>query len=302
MASIILPTFEWTRSCAQLASQLEPEDELLVVCDSEDDPVADVDLPAQADLLVAGEPEGCSGKANAVALALECASQDRIVLTDDDLERDADWLATMKRLGEEHGTVTTIPVFVSDEYPFKLFEPLCLVVAALVVDRTNWVTWGGGVTFDRREIDLEGYVADLRRTVSDDALLAEYTDDVVASPELVNEVHVPGGPRATYERLTRFVTIFYRFAPRRTLAILGLFVAIVILGVIATLPVGLAVTALAYGRYRAFGVDRWTWLFAVPSVALTPLLGVVGILRPTFVWGGRRYRWDDTFDVTVLES
>ncbi len=301
MASIILPTFEWTQSCEQLARQLEADDELLVVCDSESDPVASADLPEAAELLVAGDPEGCSGKANAVALALEHASQDRIVLTDDDVDRDDDWLATIKRLGEEHGTVTAIPVFVSEEYPFKLFEPLCIVVASLVVDRTSWVTWGGGVTFDRRDIDIEGYIADLRRTISDDALLAEYVDDVVASRELVNEVQVPGGPRATYERLTRFVTIFYRFAPRRTLAILAIFLAVVLIGTLAPLAVAVGVTTLAYDRYRALGVDRRTWLFAAPALVLAPLLGIAGIVRPTFVWGGRRYRWEETFDVTVLE-
>ena len=47
--------------------------------------------------------------------------------------------------------------------------------------------------------------------------------------------------------------------------------------------------------------DRRTWLFAVPSLVLAPLYGIAGIVRPTFVWGGRHYRWDDTFDVTILE-
>ncbi|WP_243637769.1 hypothetical protein [Natrarchaeobius oligotrophus] len=69
-------------------------------------------------------------------------------------------------------------------------------------------------------------MTNLRSTVSDDALLAEYTDEVVASRELVSVVRVPGGPRITYERITRFVTIFYRFTPRRTIAILGRFVAV----------------------------------------------------------------------------
>ncbi|APW98487.1 glycosyl transferase [Halobiforma lacisalsi AJ5] len=302
MASVILPTVEWTASCEQLAEQLEPADELLVVCDSEDDPVASVDLPEESRLLVAGEPEGCSGKANAVALALEHASQDRIVLTDDDVERDEEWLATIKRLGEEHGTVTAIPVFYSEDYPFKLLEPLSIVVASFVVDRMNWVAWGGGLTFDRRDIDLEGYIADLRRTVSDDALLAEYTDDVVASRELISPVRVPGGPRVTYERVTRFVTIFYRFAPRRTLAILGIFLAVVAAGLVAPLLVAVSVTYLARDRYRALDVERKTWPFAVPSLILAPLFGIAGIVRPTFVWGGRRYRWSDTFDVTVVEN
>jgi len=38
MASVILPTFEWIRSCEQLARQLEHDDELLVICDSEEYP------------------------------------------------------------------------------------------------------------------------------------------------------------------------------------------------------------------------------------------------------------------------
>ena len=302
MATIILPTFEWTWSCEQLARQLEPEDELLIVCDDADDPVASADLPTGADLLVAGEPDGCSGKANAVAFGLENASQDRIVLTDDDVERDDDWLVTIKRLGEEHGTVSAIPVFLSDEYPFKLFEPLCIVLASYMMRRTDWVTWGGGVTFDRREIDLEGYVTDLRRTVSDDALLAEYADDVVVSRELVNEVRVPGGLRVTYERITRFVTIFYRFAPWRTLAILGLFLIVAAVTAVGPLLVAAGITYLTRNQYRALGVDRGTWLLAVPSLFIAPILGIAGIVRPTFVWGGRRYRWTDTMDVTVLEN
>ncbi|WP_243637768.1 glycosyltransferase [Natrarchaeobius oligotrophus] len=115
-----------------------------MVCDSEDDPIASEELPEEARLLIAGESEGCSGKANAVAFALERASQDRIVLTDDDVERDDDWLETLKRLGEERGTATAIPVFLSDDYPFKLLEPLCVVLASFVIGRTNWITWGVG--------------------------------------------------------------------------------------------------------------------------------------------------------------
>ncbi|WP_265109953.1 glycosyltransferase [Halosolutus halophilus] len=301
MASIILPTFEWTPSCEQLARQLEADDELLVVCDSDDDPVATADRPDEAELLVAGEPEGCSGKANAVAVGLEHASQDRIVLTDDDVDRDEDWLATIKRLGEEHGTVTAIPVFTSEEYPFKLFEPPCLVVGSFVVDRSNWVPWGGGVTFDRRDVDVDAYVEDLRRTVSDDALLAEYVDEVVASRELVSRVSVPGGPRATYERITRFAKIFYRFDPTRTLASLALFLSVIAVGLVFPVAVAVGVTVLAYTHYRALRVDRRTWLFAAPSLVLAPIIGVAGLVRPTFVWGGRRYRWDDTFDVAVVD-
>lgn len=301
MATIILPTVEWTPSSEQLVRQMTAEDELLVVCDRETDPVATADLPDAVEVVVAGEPQGCSGKANAVAAALERASQDRIVLTDDDVDRDEDWLETLKRLGDEHGAVTAIPLFVSEEYPWRCLEPLCIVTVSWVIGRSTMVPWGGGVTFDRRDLDVDGYVSDLRRTVSDDALLATYLDDVVPAPELVNEVAVPGGPRATVERMTRFVKIFYRFAPVSTLLAFVVFLAVIAVGALFPLPVALGVTAFAYARYRTLGIGRFTWLFAVPSLVLAPAIGVVGILRPTFVWGGRRYRWDDTFDVTVLE-
>lgn len=301
MASVVLPTFEWTRSCEQLARQIEDEDELLVVCDGEDDPVASTDLPDEAELIVAGEPEGCSGKANAVAAALERASQDRIVLTDDDVDRDDDWLATMKRLGEKHGAATAIPVFTSEEYPFKLLEPLCLVAGSVVIAHSNWIPWGGGVTFDRREIDEERYVRELRQTVSDDGLLAEYLDEVTASRALVNEVRVPGGPRVTMERMTRFVKIFYRFDPARTLAAFGLVLAVLVVGLLFPVAVAVGVTALSFGCYRALGVERSTWLFAVPALLLTPVVGAVGLGRRTFVWGGRRYYWPETFDVRIVE-
>lgn len=300
MASIVLPTFEWTASCEQLGEQLTDEDELLVVCDHGDDPVASVELPASAELLIAGDPVGCSGKANAVAHALERVRQDRIIITDDDVERDPDWLATMKRLGDEHGAATAIPVFVSDEYPFRLFEPLAIVVASLVLERSTWVPWGGGVTFDRRDIDMQGYIADLRQTVSDDGLLSRYLDRIVASHEVINIVRVPGDTRSTYERLTRFVKIFYRFEPGKTLGVLLFFLAVLVLGTVAPWVLAIGVTAVAWYRYRLLGVDRVTWMFAVPSLVLAPFIGIAGLLRPTFVWGGRRYRWPDTFEVTVL--
>ena len=301
VASVILPTIEWTRSCEQLTAQLEADDELLVVCDTENDPVASAALPEAAELLVAGEPKGCSGKANAVAYALERATQDRIVLTDDDVDRDDDWLETLKRHGESHGVVTAIPIFTSEEHPFRVFEPLCIVMASLVLERTTWVPWGGGVTFDRREIDIDNYVDDLRRTVSDDALLAEYADEIVAPRELVNRVAVPGDARTTYERITRFVKIFYRFERVKTVAVLATFLAVLAVGAVVPIPVAVGVTVVAYLRYRALGIDRRTWVFAIPSLVVAPFIGVAGILRPTFVWGGRRYRWTDTFEVEIVE-
>ena len=84
--SVVLPTVEPTGVCEQIADQLESGDELLVVCDAPDDPIADrvAAFDDRVRLVVAGEPEGCSGKANAVAAAMEAARNDRIAWTDDD--------------------------------------------------------------------------------------------------------------------------------------------------------------------------------------------------------------------------
>jgi hypothetical protein len=41
MASVILPTVRWTAAAETVVAGLRDEDELLVVCDSESDPVVD---------------------------------------------------------------------------------------------------------------------------------------------------------------------------------------------------------------------------------------------------------------------
>lgn len=299
MASIVLPTPEWTPSCQQLASQLTDDDELLIVCDRPTDPVGDRSLPPRTQLLVAGEPVGCSGKANAVATGLEQASCNRIIVTDNDLERGDEWLATMKRLGDEHGPVTAIPVFVSDEYPFRLLEPFfaCWCSFGITV---STVPWGGGVTFDRREIDLEGYVRDLRRTVADDVLLGEYVAELTPAFDLVHEIPVAGGPKATVERVTRFVQSVDRFDRLKTVGPIAL--ALGFLALMLVFP--LVAVGLTFGMrawYRRLGVSRRSWLLTVPSILLTPFVLAGGILRREFRWGGRRYRWPSRFAVTVLE-
>lgn len=40
---------------------------------------------------------------------------------------------------------------------------------------------------------------------------------------------------------------------------------------------------------------------ACPAVLVQVPLMLYALCRRTFVWGGRRYRWDDKFDVTVVE-
>ncbi|MFO8114855.1 MAG: hypothetical protein R6U01_05755 [Halorubrum sp.] len=68
--SIVLPTREWTPACAELAAQAAPSDELFFVCDRPSDPVVDAAAGTAATVVVAGEPETCSGKCNALAAGL----------------------------------------------------------------------------------------------------------------------------------------------------------------------------------------------------------------------------------------
>jgi len=300
MATVVLPTPVWTDSCAQLAAQLTDEDELLIVCDSQADPVFERQLPAGVRRLVAGDPTGCSGKANAVATGLEAASYDRIILTDNDLERGPYWLATMKRLGEQHGAVTAIPVFVSDRYPFRLLEPFFACWCSFGIAISN-VPWGGGVSFDRQEMDLEGYVRDLRRTVADDVLLGEYLDSVSTAWELVHEVPVDGGPRATLERVTRFVQSVHRFDRLKTVGPIG--IALVLIGLMMVVPLVAIGLTIGMGLwYRQLGVARRSWLLTVPAVLVTPFVLAGGIARRRFQWGGRQYDWPSRFVVAVDSS
>src|SRR6056297_108021 len=61
--SVILPTVRETDVVDEIAEQLGSDDELLVVCDADSDPIAGAadSLPESVRLVVAGEPEGCSG-------------------------------------------------------------------------------------------------------------------------------------------------------------------------------------------------------------------------------------------------
>ena len=109
--SVLVPTVEWTPACDDLLEGLRDGEELLVICDSESDPVADRETPDGVEILVAGEPVGCSGKANAMAYGIERAGNDRFVWTDADFRRDDDWLDRLVAEGEKHGPATAIPYF-----------------------------------------------------------------------------------------------------------------------------------------------------------------------------------------------
>lgn len=301
--SVLLPTVEWNAACKQLAAQLRPDDELLVICDREDNPVASRNPPEGVEILVAGEPEGCSGKANALAYGMEQATNDRFVWTDGDFERDGDWLDRLVAAGEEHGPATALCVFVGSAW-FRLYEAWSLIFfsLAMYLNAGEWggQAWGGGVTFTRDELQdgVEPFVTELRQVVSDDGLLSDHLGEVHPVRSMVAVVEAPGDFRSSVERVVRLNRIVH--VREGGWMNFGIGVLLVALAVIFPIGAAIGYTALGAIAFAVLGVRRATFLLMYPSVVLVPIIALSGIVCKEFEWTGRRYRLNDEFDVEVL--
>lgn len=297
--SVLLPTLSWADACDEVAAQLDRNDELLVIHDDDDDPVADhAPLPEQVRLVAAGDPVECSGKANAIAAGMDAARHDRLVWTDDDFHHPPDWLDGLREEYAEHGPTTELPIFVGEDPLAILLEPIYALGGTLgtyVGDHA----WGGAVIFDRSDLDETVFLAELRQTVSDDGLLGEHVD--INSVRRGRKVPVGGSMRETLERHVRFNKTFTTHDP--TVAIVsagGLFA--VSLGCLLVPALTVVLTGLTAAVYASFGIDRLSALLAVPALMTALPLGLYASVRDTFVWGGRRYRWRSKFDVDVLDE
>jgi glycosyltransferase involved in cell wall biosynthesis len=297
--SVLLPTTRWTDSCTELAAQLGDSDELLVIHDGEDDPVTGrEDYPEGVRLVAAGEPESCSGKANAIAAGMEAARHDRLVWTDDDFHHPPDWLATFSADYGDHGPVGEVPYFVGRDPLSVVLEPLYASGASLGIHLRNQI-WGGAVMFDRGDIDEAAFLADLQRTVSDDGLLMEYLE--VTTVGRTRTVPIGGTIRETIERQVRWSKIFRWHFPG---AIAGLYLVMLLVlagSILSPLYTAAVLTVLHLAVNEVLGVRRWTAVLAYPAMFVFVLLIPYTLARRTFVWGGRRYRWRGKFDVTVVE-
>lgn len=298
--SVLLPTVEPTAACEEVADQLGPADELLIVHDAESDPVSNHadELPGRTRVVRAGEPEGCSGKANAIAAGMEAARHDRLVWTDDDFHHPSDWLAGLRADYERHGPTSEVPVFVGCDPLAVLFEPIYVLNGTLGVSLAD-IPWGGSVIFDRGDIDEDAFLADLRRTVSDDGLLMEYVE--MTTVKRTRRVAIGGSLRETIENQVRFTQIVRHHQPGGVVgqAVTGI---AVLLGCVLSPALTAAILTLAVGGiYAAFGVCRPTYLLAFPAVVLSVLFTPYTWSRRSFVWDGRRYRWHSKFDVTVVD-
>jgi len=271
---------------------------LLVVCDTDSDPIAGVadSFPEGVRLVIAGEPEGCSGKANAIATAMEVGRHDRIVWTDDDFYHPPEWLETLQADYERQGPTTELPFFVGCDPLSTLLEPAYAMGATLGLGVIN-CPWAGAVIFERNDLDVEAFLKDLRRTISDDGLLQAYLD--VTPVNRVRRVDVGGRITDSLERNTRFMQIVQYFSPYPSLTVplSALFFACCLL---FPLPAAVLSTLGMAGLYAYFGLRRWSFLFVYPAlIAQFPLL-LYGLSR-SFVWGGRRYVWPDRFEVVVVD-
>lgn len=301
--SVVLPTRRWTAACTELADQIRPDDELLLACDRPDDPVVDAAAGSAGEVVVAGEPTGCSAKCHALAAGLDRATGAVVVCTDADFEHGPAWLSrVLAHLADAPPghVVSTAPVLVSEGPLMKPFEGPGAVGAAMTT-LFNTTAWGGTMAFRREAVDLDGYAADLRRTVSDDALLTQRVDGVHSVPDLISEMPVSGTLSDTLSRQVRW-TLTAAYVDPGGLVAGALIPLAVLLGTIlapfVTVPL---VTGVAAAAYAYCGVRRWTFLFAVPAyLASLPLL-LYGLTRREFVWNGRRYRWTGLYDVTVLD-
>ena len=298
--SIILPTMAWTQACDEVAQQLGPGNELLVVCDDEADPVAEKsDLPAGVRLVYAGEPVGCSGKANAIAAGMDAAQHDRIVWTDDDFRHPPGWLTQLHADYEDHGPVTEVPFFAGRDPLAIVLEPIYAIGGTVGVYVGN-IAWAGAVMFDRSDLDVDAFLHDLRQTVSDDGLLSEHLS--VTPLRRVRHVPTGGSLRATAERHVRFTQIVRWHDPVGFAGMMAIAMVSTIAALLFPLGAAIVLTLLQAAIYAAFGIRRWTFLLAYPATLVQVPLFVYGFTRRTFVWGGRRYRWRSKFDVEIVGS
>lgn len=302
--SVLLPTLEWSPVCDQLAAGLAPADELLVICDTEADPVAGYDPPDGVEILIAGAPEGCSGKANALAYGMERASNDRFVWTDDDFERDSEWLDRLVAAGERHGPATAIPFF-SGRGWWRLVEPwhgaLFTLLFYFQVGDVADTAWGGGVTFTRTELeeDVPTLAAELREVLSDDYLLTQRLPEVHAVRSMVTPVEVSGGFTNVVNRLIRFIRIVGVNEGWSGL-FLNTFMAAV--GILYPLLIAPILTIAFAAMYFWLELPRLNFIFAYPGLLVLPIVTIMGLLVSEFEWADRRYRLTGAGDVVVVES
>ncbi|PSH00637.1 MAG: glycosyl transferase, partial [Nanohaloarchaea archaeon SW_7_46_7] len=278
--------------------QMSEEDELIVVCDSEDDSIAQSSFESKVKLVVAGEPENCSGKANAIYHGMKASKNNRVVWTDDDFKHPDNWLEQMHRDCDRYGGVSELPFFTGNNPLTILNEPI--YAFTMLMAYLNNQAWGGSVMFDRDGFNEEKFLEELQKTVGDDVLLSEHLESKTVMR--THCVEIDETIRGSLERVTRFVKHVRYHEPFQT----GLLTATSFLLAAAAITYPLTSftisTVFFLTVYLAMGRKRPTFLLGYLSLIILPLFLLYGLLRRTFVWQGRRYRYNSKLDVEILEK
>ncbi|MEZ3117460.1 hypothetical protein RYH80_16215 [Halobaculum sp. MBLA0147] len=174
-------------------------------------------------------------------------------------------------------------------------------IGALLTVTLNTTAWGGTMAFAHDALALDEYVADLRRTVSDDALLTDRVANVESVPELICPMPVSETVDETLARQVRWTLTARYLDPGGLVFGVALSLAVVLGSLFAPLVVVPFITAVAGVAFAYCGLRRPSFLLAVPAYWLSLPLVVYGLSRSTFEWNGRRYRWRSLYDATVLD-
>lgn len=298
---VIIPTLSWTSACEQVYQQLDDGDELIAVCDSESDPLSKQDTPSDIKVLVAGEPEGCSGKCNALAEALEQAAREHVVCTDADFQHPEGWLDEVKNSLEENEFVTTMNFFKSRKLTGKILEPGYLM-GVFTGTYLGAGAWGGLMAFNKDRAPLDDITDQLRRTLSDDLLIGQFFQDQILNTSNFAVVDTQGGFKDALKTYKRFARSIYLMDPKMFyIPFIGVLTYLLFL--VSSPVLGLLLPVLIAGLlYANFGVKRLTFLLAPLSIFLVTILVLWGAHSEKIEWNGRTYRWKDKLEVEVLHA
>lgn len=297
--SVLLPTVEASDSVLDVRDQMTDGDELIVVCDLREDRAFDAFAEESGvNVVVAGEPDGCSGKANAIAAGMAEASNDILVWTDDDFRHGEDWLDRLKDDFDDHGNSSDLPFFVGSNAISLLLEPVYSFV--MVASYLNNQPWGGSMIFDRTTLDQKEFVRDLKNTIGDDVLIAEYIDFTTTTR--THRVKLEGSNRSQFERIVRFVKNVRFHEPGKTVIVTAMLTVLPLVAALFTTYFAVVSLLAAALSYLFLGYRRASFILTPVSVPVGAILFLYALSRKRFEWGGRTYKQSSKFDVEVARS
>jgi|APHM01.1.fsa_nt_gi hypothetical protein len=153
--------------------------------------------------------------------------------------------------------------------------------------------------FDRSTLDEQSFLRDLRSTVGDDVLIAEYTDFRTSTS--TRRVELAGSNMSQIDRVVRFVKNVRFHEPVQAAFLTAALSAVPLVASLRPLIFSAGATSAAAVSYLFLGYRRVSFLFAPLSVLVGIPLLYYGLVKKTFDWGGRTYRQESKFEVRVVD-